>query len=186
MLYRTDVILLEKETKTSQPGVEPGSRVPETLVLPLHHWDVLAWSKLLMISPDYIFESFLKIRCPWKPLSSCSTTPPPPSTETTSPPAGKTKSLAQNSSSRLNCKPTNSHQLEWGSWADSKFKSFAPLQQTKPKQVHTSSDVSLVESFTSPKYRIYHSGHPDRCTFSQTQVERHSKAKNGLLCWINN
>lgn len=42
MLYRTDVILLEKETKTSQPGVEPGSRVPETLVLPLHHWDVLA------------------------------------------------------------------------------------------------------------------------------------------------
>lgn len=26
--------------KTSPPGIEPGPRVPETLVLPLHHGDI--------------------------------------------------------------------------------------------------------------------------------------------------
>ena len=50
--------------KASQPGVEPGSRVPETLVLPLHHWDLLT---LQPLSYSYLiihynqFESFLKL-----------------------------------------------------------------------------------------------------------------------------
>jgi hypothetical protein len=52
------------QTKTSQPGVEPGSRVPETLMLPLHHWDVPGKSMLLIISPYCLFEYFLKSDVP--------------------------------------------------------------------------------------------------------------------------
>jgi hypothetical protein len=51
----------EKQTQknTSQPGVEPGSKVPETLVLPLHHWDIPLGKSPLSIIVKFDFMFFV-------------------------------------------------------------------------------------------------------------------------------
>lgn len=36
---RSKVEKIDERKNSSQPGFEPGSKVPETLMLPLHHWD---------------------------------------------------------------------------------------------------------------------------------------------------
>lgn len=48
---------------SSQPGFEPGSKVPETFVLPLHHWDILASNFLLTIFDNFMNNGKLFLIC---------------------------------------------------------------------------------------------------------------------------